>query len=89
VTRLRELEGANVKLKRINGPAKRQIPKGPVREHQLPVHRACSVGRLSPMEYDEPPVPSSRRDAEVIAALMDAGRTVIDEGNRGKGWRSQ
>jgi putative transposase len=43
-----------------------------VREHQLPVQRACRVVRLSRTAYYQPPVPASRRDAAVIAALTDA-----------------
>jgi hypothetical protein len=43
-----------------------------VREHQLPVARACRVVRLSRTAYYQPPVPASRRDAAVIAALTDA-----------------
>ena len=42
-----------------------------VREHELPVQRACRVVRLSRAAYYRPPVPSSRRDAAVIAALTD------------------
>ncbi len=41
-------------------------------EHQLPVQRACRVVRLSRTAYYQPPVPASRRDAAVIAALTDA-----------------
>jgi putative transposase len=43
-----------------------------VQEHPLPVQRACCVVRLSRTAYDQPPVPASRRDAAVIAALTDA-----------------
>ena len=43
-----------------------------VREHHLPVQRACRVVRLSRTAYYQPPVPASRRDAAVIAALTDA-----------------
>jgi putative transposase len=43
-----------------------------VREHQLPVARACRVVRLSRTAYYQPPRPASRRDAAVIAALTDA-----------------
>jgi len=42
-----------------------------VGEHQLPVHRACRMVRLSRAAYYRPPVPASRRDAAVIAALTD------------------
>jgi putative transposase len=42
-----------------------------VREHQLPVQQACRVVRLSRAAYYRPPVPASRRDAAVIAALTD------------------
>ena len=38
----------------------------------MPVQRACRVVRLSRTAYDQPPVPASRRDAAVIAALTDA-----------------
>jgi hypothetical protein len=43
-----------------------------VQEHQLPVQRACRVVRLSRTAYYQPPMPASRRDAAVIAALTDA-----------------
>jgi putative transposase len=43
-----------------------------VREHRLPIVRACRVVRLSRTAYYQPPVPASRRDAAVIAALPDA-----------------
>ena len=42
-----------------------------VQEHQLPVQRACRVVRLSRAAFYRPPVPASRRDATVIAALTD------------------
>ena len=42
-----------------------------VSEHGLPVQRACRVMRLSRAAYYRPPVPASRRDAAVIAALTD------------------
>ena len=42
-----------------------------MREHQLPVQRACRMVRLSRAAYYRPPVPASRRDAAVIAALTD------------------
>ena len=51
--------------------AKRQIAEVLVQEHQLPVQRACRVVRLSRAAYYRPPVPASRRDAAVIAALTD------------------
>ena len=38
----------------------------------MPVQRAGRVVRLSRTAYDQPPVPASRRDAAVIAALTDA-----------------
>ena len=43
-----------------------------VREHRFSVQRACRVVRLSRTAYYQPPVPASRRDAAVIAALTDA-----------------
>jgi putative transposase len=43
-----------------------------VREHQLSIQRACRVVRLSRTAYYQPPLPASRRDAAVIAALTDA-----------------
>lgn len=43
-----------------------------MREHRLSVQRACRVVRLSRTAYYQPPVPASRRDAVVIAALTDA-----------------
>ena len=42
-----------------------------VREHRLSVQRACRLVRLSRTAYYQPPVPASRRDAAVIAALTD------------------
>jgi putative transposase len=51
---------------------KRQIAEVLVREHQLPVQRACRVVRLSRTAYYQPPVPASRRDALIGAALTDA-----------------
>jgi putative transposase len=42
-----------------------------VQEHQLPVQRACRVVRLSRAAFYRPPVPTTRRDAAVIAALTD------------------
>ncbi len=42
-----------------------------VDEHQLAVQQACRVVRLSRTAYYRPPVPASRRDAAVIAALTD------------------
>ncbi len=42
-----------------------------VGEHQLPVQRACRTVRLSRAAYYRPPIPASRRDAAVIAALTD------------------
>jgi putative transposase len=43
-----------------------------VREHQLSVQRACRLVRLSRTAYYQPPMPATRRDAAVIAALTDA-----------------
>ncbi len=43
-----------------------------MQEHQLSVQRACRVMRLSRTAYYQSPVPASRRDAVVIAALTDA-----------------
>jgi hypothetical protein len=43
-----------------------------VREHQLSIQRACRSVRLSRRAYYQPPLPASRRDAAVIAALTDA-----------------
>ena len=42
-----------------------------VDDHQLSVRRACHLARLSRAAYYRPPVPASRRDAAVIAALTD------------------
>ena len=50
--------------------AKRQIAELLIGEHQLPVQRACRVVGLSRAAF-WPPVPASRRDAAVIAALTD------------------
>ena len=43
-----------------------------VREHPLSIQRACRVVRRSRTAYYQPPVPASRRDAAVIAALTAA-----------------
>jgi hypothetical protein len=42
-----------------------------VQEHHLLVQRACQVVRLSRAAFDRPPVPTTRRDAAVIAALTN------------------
>lgn len=42
-----------------------------VDEHRLKVQQACRVVRLSRTAFYRPPVPASRRDASVIAALTD------------------
>ena len=42
-----------------------------VEEHQLSVAGACRVVRLSRAAYYRPPIPASRRDTAVIAALTD------------------
>jgi putative transposase len=42
-----------------------------VQVHQLTVQQACRVVRLSRAAFYRPPVPASRRDAAVIAALTD------------------
>ncbi len=55
--------------KAVRPSAKREIAALLVREHQLPVQRACRVVRLSRTAYHQPPMPASRRDAAVIAAL--------------------
>lgn len=52
--------------------AKRQVAELLVEEHRLPVQRACPVVRLSRAAFYRPPMPTSRRDAAVIAALTDA-----------------
>ena len=43
-----------------------------IQDHRLSVSRACRAVRLSRTAYYQPPVPASRRDAPVIAALTDA-----------------
>jgi putative transposase len=43
-----------------------------IQDHRLSVSRACRVVRLSRTAYYQPPMPASRRDAPVIAALTDA-----------------
>ncbi len=58
--------------KAVRPSAKRQIAEVLVQEHQLSVARACRVVRLSRTAYYQPPAPASRRDAAVIAALIDA-----------------
>lgn len=52
--------------------AKRQAIDVLVREHRLSIQRACRVVRLSRTAFYQPPMPASRRDAAVIAALTDA-----------------
>ena len=42
-----------------------------MQEHHLPVQRACRVVRLSRAAFYRPPMPTTRRDAAVIAALTD------------------
>lgn len=42
-----------------------------VQEHQLSIQHACRVVRFSRTAYYHPPMPASRRDAAVIAALTD------------------
>ncbi len=42
-----------------------------MQEHHLPVQGACRVVRLSRAAFDRPPLPTTRRDAAVIAALTD------------------
>ena len=42
-----------------------------MQEHQLPIVRACRVVRLSRAAFYRPPMPASRRDAVVIAALTE------------------
>lgn len=42
-----------------------------MQDHQLSIERACRTVRLSRAAYYRPPVPASRRDAAVIAALTD------------------
>ena len=50
--------------------AKRQAIEVLAAAHRLPIQRACHIVRLSRAAYYRPPVPASRRDAAVIAALM-------------------
>ena len=52
--------------------AKRQVLETLIQDHRLSVSRACRVVRLSRTAYYQPPVPASRRDAAVMAALTDA-----------------
>ena len=52
--------------------AKRQIVEVLVGDHHLSVQRACRVVSLSRAAYYRPPVPTSRRDAAVIATLTEA-----------------
>ena len=42
-----------------------------MQEHHLPVQRACRVVRLSRAAFYRPPMPTTRGDAAVIAALTD------------------
>ena len=51
--------------------ARRQVVEALV-EPRLSVQRACRVVRLSRTAFYQPPLPASRRDAAVIAALTDA-----------------
>lgn len=57
--------------KAVGPSAKRQVIGLLVDEHQLTVQQACRVVRLSRTAYYRSPVPASRRDAAVIAALTD------------------
>ena len=54
-----------------------------VGEHRLSVRQGCRVMRLSRAAYYRPPVPASRRDAAVIAALTD----VVARYPRGGFWK--
>ena len=51
--------------------AKRQAIEVLAAAHRLPIQHACHIVRLSRAAYYRPPVPASRRDAAVIAALMN------------------
>jgi putative transposase len=51
--------------------ARRQVVEALVQEHQLSIQHACRVVSLSRTAYYRPPMPASRRDAAVIAALTD------------------
>ena len=51
--------------------AKRQAIEVLAAAHRLPLQRACYIVRLSRAAYSRPPAPASRRDAAVIAALMN------------------
>ena len=51
-----------------------------MREHQLPIRRACQVVRLSRAAYYRPPIAQVRQDAPVIAALT---AVVADNGRWG------
>jgi putative transposase len=51
--------------------ARRQVVEALV-EQRLSVQRACRVVRLSRTAFYQPPLPASRRDAVIIAALTDA-----------------
>lgn len=55
----------------VTPPAKRQAIEVLAAEHRLPIQRACHIVRLSRAAYYRPPVPARRRDAVVIATLMD------------------
>ncbi len=68
--------------KAVRPSPKRQIADVLVRDHHLPVQRACRVVRLSRTAYYLPPVPASRRDAAVIAVLTDTVNRVNREATR-------
>lgn len=51
--------------------AKREVLAVLVREHHLPVRRACQAVRLSRAAYYRPPGSRLARDTEVVAALND------------------
>jgi putative transposase len=51
--------------------AKRELLAVLVREHQLPVRRACQAVRLSRAAYYRPPRSRLARDADVVTALND------------------
>ncbi len=51
--------------------AKREVLAVLVREHHVPVRRACQAVRLSRAAYYRPPASRLARDTEVVAALND------------------
>ena len=57
--------------KTVEPSAKRQVAEVLVRDHQLPIRRACQIVKLSRAAYYRQPKCQAQRDAEVIEALNE------------------